>query len=81
MGIISLGVMGFLVGLIARALMPGKDAMGFFRTVLLGIVGAFLGGFIGSLLGFGSFTGFNLRSLILAVIGAMILLLIFKKKK
>ena len=81
MGIFSLVIMGLLVGLIARALMPGNDAMGLFRTILLGVVGAFLGGFLGSLLGFGSFTGFNFRSLVLAVIGSMILLLIFRKKK
>ncbi|MFY2556432.1 GlsB/YeaQ/YmgE family stress response membrane protein [Corallococcus terminator] len=49
MGIIAFLVIGLLAGLIARALMPGNQSMGLIATTLLGIVGSFVGGFIGSL--------------------------------
>ncbi|MCP3162895.1 GlsB/YeaQ/YmgE family stress response membrane protein [Myxococcus qinghaiensis] len=49
MGIIAFLVIGLLAGLIARALMPGNQSMGLVATTLLGIVGSFVGGFIGSL--------------------------------
>jgi uncharacterized membrane protein YeaQ/YmgE (transglycosylase-associated protein family) len=54
--------------------MPGDDPGGIFLTILLGIAGAFVGGFIGTTLGLGSVTGFNLGSLALAVGGALLLL-------
>lgn len=49
MGIIAFLVIGLLAGLIARALMPGNQSMGLVATTLLGVVGSFVGGFIGSL--------------------------------
>ncbi|NTX05099.1 GlsB/YeaQ/YmgE family stress response membrane protein [Myxococcus sp. CA051A] len=49
MGIIAFLVIGLLAGLLARALMPGNQSMGLVATTLLGIVGSFVGGFIGSL--------------------------------
>ncbi|HYK21251.1 MAG TPA: GlsB/YeaQ/YmgE family stress response membrane protein [Pyrinomonadaceae bacterium] len=75
-------IFGLIAGLIAKAIMPGKDPGGFIVTTLLGIVGAIIGGFIGRLLfGYGSASnsgdinqpGF-LMSLVLAVIGAIVLL-------
>ena len=78
MGILSWILMGLIVGIIAKFLLPGKDPKGCIITILLGIGGAFLGGFIGSRLGWGTFTGFNLKSMLLAVGGAMILLVIFR---
>lgn len=78
MGILSWILMGLIVGIIAKFLLPGKDPKGCIITILLGIGGAFLGGFIGSKLGWGTFTGFNLKSMLLAVGGAMVLLLIFR---
>jgi uncharacterized membrane protein YeaQ/YmgE (transglycosylase-associated protein family) len=78
MGIISLVILGLIVGLIAKLIVPGKDPGGFFITILLGIAGAFLGGVIGSAVGFGSVTGFNLRSLLLALVGSVLLLLIYR---
>jgi uncharacterized membrane protein YeaQ/YmgE (transglycosylase-associated protein family) len=83
MGILSWILMGLVVGLIARLLMPGKDKMGIIITILLGIAGAFLGGWIGSLLGLGSFTGFDIKSLLLATGGAILILLLYRaiKKK
>jgi uncharacterized membrane protein YeaQ/YmgE (transglycosylase-associated protein family) len=83
LGLFSWIVLGLVVGLIAKLLMPGKDPGGFFVTILLGVTGAFVGGFIGSALGFGSITGFNFRSLLLAVGGAVLLLVLYRviKKK
>lgn len=78
MGILSWILMGLIVGLIARLLMPGKDKMGIIITVLLGIAGAFLGGWIGSMLGLGSFSGFDIKSLLLATGGAILILLLFR---
>ena len=74
MGIIAWILMGLIVGALAKWIMPGKDPGGLFVTALIGIAGAFVGGFIGSLLGLGSVTGFNLISLALAVGGAVLLL-------
>lgn len=83
MGFIAWIIMGLIVGVIAKFLMPGKDPGGIFVTILLGIAGAFVGGFVGSSLGFGTVSGFDFRSLVLAVIGAIILLVIYRfiKKK
>ena len=85
MGILSWIIMGLIVGALAKFIMPGKDPGGIIITILIGIGGAFLGGFIGSFLGIGSVTGFNVMSFLLAIGGAIILLilyrLIFKKKE
>ncbi|HNQ79158.1 MAG TPA: GlsB/YeaQ/YmgE family stress response membrane protein [Acidobacteriota bacterium] len=78
MGILSWILMGLIVGIIAKFLLPGKDPKGCIITILLGIGGAFLGGFIGSRLGWGTFTGFDFKSMLLAVGGAMILLVVFR---
>ena len=74
MGIISWVLMGLVVGALAKWIMPGKDPGGIIVTMLIGIAGAFVGGFIGSLLGLGSVTGFNVVSLLLAIGGALVLL-------
>ena len=74
MGLISWILMGLIVGVLAKWIMPGEDPGGIFITILIGIAGAFLGGFIGSVIGLGSVTGFNLISLALAVGGALLLL-------
>ena len=78
MGIIAWIVLGLIAGAIAKFLMPGKDPGGIFVTIIIGIVGAVIGGFIGSALGVGDVTGLNLWSIILAVVGAMVLLLIYR---
>ena len=78
MGLLSWLVLGLLVGIIAKFLMPGKDPGGFVITIILGIAGAFLGGFIGSRIGFGTVSGFDLRSLLIAVSGAIVLLMIYR---
>jgi uncharacterized membrane protein YeaQ/YmgE (transglycosylase-associated protein family) len=79
MGILSWIVIGLIVGVLAKWLMPGPDPGGFFLTILLGIAGAFVGGAIASALGLGSFTGFNIGSLVIAVAGAMLLLFLHRK--
>lgn len=69
-------IVGFVVGLIARAIKPGADSMGLVLTIVLGIAGAFVGGFIGSALGLGKNGGF--MALVLSVIGAIIVLFIYE---
>ncbi|MFT5730231.1 MAG: putative membrane protein YeaQ/YmgE (transglycosylase-associated protein family) [Desulforhopalus sp.] len=81
MGILSWIVMGLIVGVLAKFFMPGKDPGGFIVTTLIGIAGAFVGGYIGSFLGLGAVTGFNLGSLLLAVGGAIILLVLYRVVK
>ena len=78
MGIIAWIVLGLIAGAIAKFLMPGRDPGGIFVTIIIGIVGAVIGGFIGSALGVGDVTGLNLWSIVLAIIGAMVLLLIYR---
>lgn len=79
MGFITWIVLGLLVGILAKWIMPGRDGGGFFMTVLLGIIGAMVGGYVGTLLGLGSVTGFNLSSITIATMGALIVLFVFNK--
>lgn len=74
MGILSWIVFGALAGFVAKLLMPGKDPGGFVVTVVLGIVGAMIGGFVGQTLGIGDVSGFDLTSFGLAVLGTLVLL-------
>jgi|TARA_B110000238_G_scaffold188341_1_gene219272 uncharacterized membrane protein YeaQ/YmgE (transglycosylase-associated protein family) len=78
MGILTSIVLGLLVGALAKWIMPGKDPGGLFVTMVLGIAGAMIGGFIGTQLGVGDVTGFNLMSIGLATLGAIILLVIYR---
>jgi len=75
MGIIGMIVVGFIVGLIARAIMPGEQKFGIIMTIILGIVGALVAGFLGSALGLyqqGEPAGW-----IASVVGAIIVLFIY----
>ena len=81
MGLISWVVFGALAGWLSRMIMPGKDPGGCVVTPLIGIVGAVLGGWIATLLGFGGISGFDFRSFIIAVLGALIVLFIYHKVK
>lgn len=78
MGILAWIVLGLIAGAIAKALMPGKDPGGMIVTMLIGIVGAFLGGFLGSMITGTGLTGFSLWSILLAIVGAMLLLWIYR---
>jgi uncharacterized membrane protein YeaQ/YmgE (transglycosylase-associated protein family) len=77
MGILLWALFGLIAGAIARFLMPGKVAGGIIVTMLLGIVGAVVGGFIGSQLGFGDVSEFNIRSMLLAVGGGLLVLFLY----
>lgn len=77
MGILSWLVLGLIAGAIARWIMPNKGPQGILITAVIGVAGAFLGGWIGAGLGLGSVRGFDLVSLFLAVVGAAVLLLIY----
>ena len=72
--IIGLLLIGLIAGFIARALVPGRDPMGIGGTILLGVAGSFVGGFLGRLLFSNQETT---AGLIGSVIGAVILLLIY----
>lgn len=78
MGIVAWIVLGLIAGAIAKALMPGPDPGGFIVTILIGIVGAFLGGFLGNLITGYGLNGFSLWSIILAIVGSIILLWIYR---
>ena len=78
MGIIAWIVVGLIAGALAKLIMPGDDPGGIIVTILLGIVGAFVGGFVVNLLGGTGVTGFNLWSIVVATIGAIILLAIYR---
>jgi uncharacterized membrane protein YeaQ/YmgE (transglycosylase-associated protein family) len=71
-------VLGLIAGAIAKALMPGKDPGGIIVTMIIGIVGAFIGGFIGSTITGSGLNGFSLWSMVLAIVGAMLLLWIYR---
>jgi uncharacterized membrane protein YeaQ/YmgE (transglycosylase-associated protein family) len=78
MGILAFLILGLIAGAIAKAVLPGRQGGGWVITLVLGVVGAILGGWIGSLIfggGLGDF--FDLRTWLLAILGAVIVLLIY----
>ncbi|ALB63021.1 Transglycosylase associated protein [Cronobacter condimenti 1330] len=79
MGILAWIVFGLIAGIIAKLIMPGRDGGGFILTCVLGIVGAVVGGWLATFFGVGgSVTGFNLPSFLVAVVGAIVVLLVFR---
>ncbi|ENW0883640.1 GlsB/YeaQ/YmgE family stress response membrane protein [Salmonella enterica] len=79
MGIIAWIVFGLIAGVIAKLLMPGRDGGGFILTCILGIVGAVVGGWLATMFGIGgSISGFNLHSFLVAVVGEIMVLVIFR---
>ena len=78
MGIIGWIVLGLLAGAIAKAIMPGDQGGGWLATLVLGVVGALLGGFIGSaIFGIGLETFWSLQTWIVAILGALLVLVIW----
>lgn len=79
MGIIGWIVLGLLAGLIAKAIMPGGERIGIVLTTVLGVVGALLGGFLATALGFGDPVDefFDLSTWLAAIIGALIILFVW----
>jgi uncharacterized membrane protein YeaQ/YmgE (transglycosylase-associated protein family) len=80
MGIIGWIVLGLLAGAIAKLIMPGKDPGGIIVTMLIGIVGALLGGFLASALFDVNVNDefFDLATWVSAIVGALILLLLYR---
>ena len=78
MGIISWIIVGAIAGALAKLIMPGNDPGGFIITILLGIAGALVGGFIASAIGLGPVDGFSIGGLIIAILGAVLLLIIYR---
>ena len=80
MGIIGWILLGIVGGVIAKALLPGNDPGGMIVTVLIGIVGALLGGFLARALGLGDPIDefFDVSTWLAAIIGSMILLVIYR---
>jgi len=79
MGFLSWILLGLIVGVLAKWLLPGNDPGGIIVTILIGIAGAVVGGYLATLLGLGAVTGFNLGSLAIAVVGAILLLVVYRK--
>ena len=78
-GIIVFLIVGLLAGLLARALVPGKDSMGILATLALGIVGSFVGGAVWAVFSDDEILDFQAGGLILSVVGAVIALLIYNR--
>lgn len=79
MGIIAWIIFGLIAGTLAEWILPGKDPGGIIAKIIIGIVGAFIGGFIGTnIFGLPGVTGFNLHSFVIAIIGAIVLLLLYR---
>jgi len=76
--IIAAIVIGTIAGFIGRALLPGKDSMGFVPTVLVGIAGALVGFFLFQAIGIGDSDKFDLGGIIGAIIGTMLVLLVLR---
>lgn len=80
--LIYLLLIGIVAGYLARLIVPGEDPIGFWGTVLLGIVGSFIGGFLGYLIGHDSGEGaFQASGIIGSLIGAIIALLIYRQTR
>ena len=77
MGLILFLIVGLIAGFIARALVPGPDPMGWLGTMILGIVGSFVGGTLAALL-FGGTLDINAAGIVGSIIGSIIVLLIWR---
>lgn len=79
MSILSWIVVGLVAGILAKALMPGRDPGGCIVTMLIGIAGALVGGFlVGLFVGGDLITGFNIPTIVVATLGAIVLLLLYR---
>lgn len=74
--LLTLLLLGIVAGFLARLLVPGKDSMGFFATVLLGIVGSFIGGFLSALI-FDGDLEFGPAGILGSIVGAVIALVLY----
>jgi uncharacterized membrane protein YeaQ/YmgE (transglycosylase-associated protein family) len=78
--IIILIIIGLISGFIARALMPGRDSMGIIGTIVLGVVGSFVGGFLENMIEFHTFSihQFHATGIIGSIAGAFVVLLLLR---
>lgn len=80
MGLVWTLIVGFVVGAVARAVLPGRDDMAWWQTMLLGIVGSYVGGFLGALFpGGGSPLNFTPAGFFGSVIGAVVALAVWRR--
>jgi uncharacterized membrane protein YeaQ/YmgE (transglycosylase-associated protein family) len=79
-GILSWIILGLIAGVLGKFIMPGKDGGGLIKTILLGIIGALLGGIIGTkFLNIGTVTSaFDLKSIAIATAGSVLVLIIYR---
>ena len=78
MGFLAFLLLGLIAGAIAKAILPGKQAGGWLSTLILGVIGAFVGGWIGSLLGLGSVDEFfSIGTWLLAIGGSILMILVW----
>ena len=78
MGILAWIILGLVAGALAKLIMPGEQGGGIILTIVLGIVGALVGGFLGTyVFGFGDISGFDVRSIAIAVGGALLALVVY----
>ena len=78
MGILAWILLGLVAGALAKFIMPGQQGGGIILTIVLGVVGALVGGFLGTyVFGFGDISGFDVRSIAIAVGGALVVLLLY----
>ncbi|MCC9194909.1 GlsB/YeaQ/YmgE family stress response membrane protein [Arthrobacter sp. zg-Y916] len=78
MGIIAFLILGLIAGAIAKALLPGRQGGGWIITMVLGVVGALLGGFIGNaIFGIGLEEFFSIQTWLVAILGSVIVLLVY----
>src|SRR5688572_16679242 len=83
MGILAWLLFGLIAGAVAKLVVPGNDPgggglLGILVTIVIGIVGAVIGGFIGAAIGWGTVTEFDIRSMAIAILGAIVLLLVLR---
>ena len=80
MGILTWILVGLVAGFVAELILGGGSIglRGLLMATVLGIVGAILGGFVSVALGFGDVTGFNIRSLVIAICGSLVVIIVFR---
>jgi len=81
LGLIWFLIVGFVAGLLARAIVPGRDAMGVVSTLVLGIIGSFIGGVLAVLFTSRDFNEFSTVGLLGSIVGAIVALLIYRRMK
>ena len=79
MGILSWIILGLIAGAIAKYIHPGPDPGGWLASLIIGVIGAMVGGFVFNLVGMSGATGVNLWSIIVATVGAVICLALYRR--